>query len=75
MYSQFHSEYSANCGLQGKQTGGVEGALRIGYSREADMVFKRNLSCGQKVTASVKMGGSGPGGRWVGQMAGQNQVS
>lgn len=55
--------------------GGVEGTLRIGYSREADMVFKRSLFCGQKVTASVKMGGSGPGGRWVGQMAGQNQVS
>lgn len=64
-----------NCCLHGKQTRGVQGALRIRCSRESGVIFKGSLFCRQKITASVTTGVSSRVGRWIGQMLGQNQVS
>ena len=67
--------HSPNCGLHGKQTGGVEVTLRIGFSGEPGVIFKGNLFCRQKVTAPVRMGGSRWIGRWIEHTPGQSQVS
>lgn len=67
--------YFPHCCLHGKQTEGIEAALRAGSSRESGMILKGSLFWRQKVTASMKAGGSGWVGRRIGHMPGQSQVS